>query len=341
MFSKINTKNEIKENLNFLVNIAKQAEKYPLNIQRVLLHLIISYYPTMLHLCIMLKDTKMPRVEQINQFIYTDNAYSTILTNDYYSQLYSPLLISQDLFDSINTLWKRIYKVDEDLILTNINYDSADQLNISLNNYRITYLTYLLIHKKHTPMFLKITQILNDSFASMHYYAIKNNNLFLICDLLIRHSFALMFQGNKFDALAILNDYHLKAYKQIYNNDFLPYFKDIILTYIEQNKEFQITRPFKEVDQRFGIPPIKSEICLGAGIFYKNMGQLALAEDILKKAILLDPYSPANYNTLGNVYKHQGKFDESKQAFKKALSLMDSSYSEAFFNMADSIYQKM
>lgn len=57
------------------------------------------------------------------------------------------------------------------------------------------------------------------------------------------------------------------------------------------------------------------------GIGYARAGELAKAEESLRKAVQLNPRHPIAYNELGMVYRRQGKFDQARASYEKALEL--------------------
>lgn len=57
------------------------------------------------------------------------------------------------------------------------------------------------------------------------------------------------------------------------------------------------------------------------GIGYARAGDLAKAEESLKKALQLNPRHPIAYNEIGMVYRRQGKFDQARASYQKALEL--------------------
>jgi Flp pilus assembly protein TadD len=60
------------------------------------------------------------------------------------------------------------------------------------------------------------------------------------------------------------------------------------------------------------------------GIGYARAGDLAKAEESLKRALQLNPRHPIAYNELGMVYRRQGKFDQARASYMKALELFPS-----------------
>ena len=68
------------------------------------------------------------------------------------------------------------------------------------------------------------------------------------------------------------------------------------------------------------------------GLANKGLGRLVEAEEGLRNAIQLDPYSPQTQNNLGTTLHALGKWDEAQTAYTKALSVKPD-YAEAHANL--------
>jgi len=60
---------------------------------------------------------------------------------------------------------------------------------------------------------------------------------------------------------------------------------------------------------------------INLGIAYERLGDLAHAEDSLKKAAELSPSHPVVYEELGLVYRQGGRFAEARASYEKSLEI--------------------
>jgi len=78
-------------------------------------------------------------------------------------------------------------------------------------------------------------------------------------------------------------------------------------------------------------PPDNDSAYRDLGWLYRDQGKFAESEQAFKKAIELNPKNDSAYRGLGWIYKEQGKFAESEQTLKKVIELNpdnDSAYRE-------------
>lgn len=75
------------------------------------------------------------------------------------------------------------------------------------------------------------------------------------------------------------------------------------------------------------------------GNSYLTVGELAKAEESLRKSLILAPHNPHILNNIGLVYFQMGRLQESKEYFEKALSI-DNNLIDAIFNLGR-IYKKL
>jgi Flp pilus assembly protein TadD len=72
------------------------------------------------------------------------------------------------------------------------------------------------------------------------------------------------------------------------------------------------------------IAPNVTAAHIDLGIGHARSGELAKAEESLKRALQLNPRHPVALNELGMVYRRQGKFSEARASYEKTLELFPS-----------------
>jgi tetratricopeptide (TPR) repeat protein len=88
--------------------------------------------------------------------------------------------------------------------------------------------------------------------------------------------------------------------------------------FYQKNKEIEEEQVLKKAIE---LNPNDDSAYIKLGGLYKEQGKFAESEQTLKKAIELNPNNDYAYQELGWFYKDQGKFAESEQALKKAIEL--------------------
>jgi FkbM family methyltransferase len=73
------------------------------------------------------------------------------------------------------------------------------------------------------------------------------------------------------------------------------------------------------------------------GIIEHQKGDYALAETLIRKAIVRDKKAPIFYLNLGNTLKEQGKISEAIESYKKAIRL-EPRFAEAYYNLANELF---
>ncbi len=66
-----------------------------------------------------------------------------------------------------------------------------------------------------------------------------------------------------------------------------------------------------------------SEVLTALGSVNLNLGRLGQAEELLRRAVEVNPESPAAWNNLGVVLMEAGKIAEAKEVFRNAFALDD------------------
>lgn len=72
------------------------------------------------------------------------------------------------------------------------------------------------------------------------------------------------------------------------------------------------------------------------GVIHYQRGSLALAVDLIKKAIAAKPSSPVYFSNLGNALKNMGRLEEAEASYRKALELKPD-YAEAHCNLGNTL----
>ena len=75
------------------------------------------------------------------------------------------------------------------------------------------------------------------------------------------------------------------------------------------------------------------------GNIYLKLDKKDKFAEIMKEAIQQDPTNPVLYFNVGVINQEQGKIEEAKVNYKKAIEL-DASYSDAYLNMGSALLEK-